>query len=262
MLPTTPLHPSQSTSPSAGVGWRACGRALLLFILLITIGCTVKPSPRSLRWDLRRSHTKQDVHWRSETDVWSIDHINVTILLPGERTFAAPGVNAILAACRDQDQVWQVALYLYPARTIDEAYRQATQLAQEWHLDTADLESWYHGVLAGKRQGIKDSNEAFSTGGMGGEASRVAVRSPLRRLSHPTMSSGPRCCCSTSRGTIPPVPVRLWTSPEERGGRWHALSSTFAANGRRVDRSRRSPRRLAALLGSRVAPNGGRTVGP
>jgi hypothetical protein len=117
---------------------------------------------------LRRSHTKQDVHWRSETDVWSIDHINVTILLPGERTFAAPGVNAILAACRDQDQVWQVALYLYPARTIDEAYRQATQLAQEWHLDTADLESWYHGVLAGKRQGIKDSNEAFSTGGMGG----------------------------------------------------------------------------------------------
>jgi hypothetical protein len=168
MLPTAQLGQSPWAPPSARVGWWVRGASILLFLLLVTTGCAVGPPPQQLRWDLRQSHTKEDVHWQSDLELWSIDHVDVTILLPGTQTFVGQGINVILSACRDQDQVWQVLIYLYPARTIDDAYRQAKQLAQMWHMDTADLEAWYQGVLAGRRHGIKDRDEPFNTGGMGG----------------------------------------------------------------------------------------------
>jgi hypothetical protein len=100
-------------------------------------------------------------------EVWSIEHVNVRILLPGEQTFVGQGINVILSACRDRDLVWQALLYLYPARTIDDAYRQGKELAQEWRMDTSSLDSWYQEVLAGRRAGVKDRDVVFN-GGMGG----------------------------------------------------------------------------------------------
>jgi hypothetical protein len=109
-------------------------------VLLITPGCGVflgQPAQPHL-WDLRESHSKADVRWQSHAETWWLDHVDVTIRLPRGYTWA--GINVMLSACRDPDQVWQVALYLSPARTLTQVYRQAKQLAQEWRMDTADLE--------------------------------------------------------------------------------------------------------------------------
>jgi hypothetical protein len=141
-------------------------------VLLVTTRGGVfigQPAQPPRLWDLRQSRTKENVRWQSAAEVWSIDHVDVMILLPGRQTFVGPGINAILAACRDPEQLWQVALYWYPARTLDEVYRQAKQLTQEWRMDTAEVEAWYQGVQVGRRARIKDSNEAFSAAGMGGK---------------------------------------------------------------------------------------------
>jgi hypothetical protein len=109
-----------------------------------------------------------DVGWQSTSEEWAIDHVDLTILLPGGHTFAGRGINVILSACHDPEQLWEVALYLYPARTLDEVYQQAKQLAQQWRMDTAEVERWYQGVLAGRRAGVKDKDEVFPGPGMGG----------------------------------------------------------------------------------------------
>jgi len=68
----------------------------------------------------------------------------------------AVGLNVNLLA--QGDQVLIVA-FKYPKTTLDDGYRQAKSVSEQWQLRTDELERWRQTVLSGRTRGVKDGDE-------------------------------------------------------------------------------------------------------
>jgi hypothetical protein len=130
------------------------GAALLL---LATVGCMMGQTTQ-VRWDLRNSHTKTDVDWTNSQSAREVTNVDLTILLPGGRTFNGTHVTARMSSDGDQVQVLSV---FYPPTTLDDGYRRAKQLAHDWQLDASSLDTWYQDVQAERKQGTRDRDAPF-----------------------------------------------------------------------------------------------------
>ena len=125
--------------------------------LLAMVGCMMGQTTQ-VRWDLRNSHTKKDVQWTNSLSAHEVTRVDLTVQLPGDRTFTGKDVTVRMSSLGEQVQT--MGIY-YPAATLDDAYKQAKQLAQDWQLNTSSLETWYQGVQAGRQQGVKDRSVQF-----------------------------------------------------------------------------------------------------
>ncbi|HSR25304.1 MAG TPA: hypothetical protein VLW53_17245 [Candidatus Eisenbacteria bacterium] len=133
------------------------GAAAGVLLALAMMGCVMQPNPKTVHWDLRQGHAKTAVGWPAEADdVYEVDRADLTLDLPGGRRFQARGVSLRLFAAGDQVQVVAV---MYPKTTLDDGYRQARSLSQEWQLRTDDLERWRQEVVAGRARGVRDADE-------------------------------------------------------------------------------------------------------
>lgn len=128
-----------------------------VLLALAMMGCTMQSNPRTLHWDLRQGHAKTTVGWPpGAADVYEVDRANVTLDLPGDRRFEAQGV--ALRLFSDGDQV-QIIAVMYPKTTLDDGYRQAKSVSQQWGLRTEELERWHQEVVSGRARGVKDRDE-------------------------------------------------------------------------------------------------------
>jgi hypothetical protein len=135
------------------------GRLVACLLLFATMGCVMQSSTKSVRWDLSESHAKTAVGWPSGDDaVYEIERADASIRLPGDHTVEGRGVKLRLFS--DGDQV-QILAIMYPKTSLDDGYRQARDLASQWHLRTDDLEAWHREVIDGRARGVKDANERF-----------------------------------------------------------------------------------------------------
>ena len=126
-------------------------------LALAIMGCVMQSNPKTVHWDLRHGHARSAVGWPSDADdVYEVDRADVTLDLPGGRRFQAQGVMLRLFSAGDQVQVIAVT---YPKTTLDDGYRQARSLSQQWQLRTDDLERWRQEVVAGRARGVKDADE-------------------------------------------------------------------------------------------------------
>jgi hypothetical protein len=130
------------------------GTALLL---LAAVGCMMGQTTQ-VRWDLRHSHTKKDVEWTNSLSAREVADVDLTLLLPGGRTFNGQQVTARMSSDGDQVQVLSV---FYPPATLDEGYQHARELAREWRLNASSLDAWYQDVQAGRKQGRRDRDAPF-----------------------------------------------------------------------------------------------------
>ncbi len=135
------------------------GRVATALLVLVTMGCMMPSSPKTVHWDLRQGHARSAVGWPADAgDVLDVDGADVTIDLPGGRTFEARGVGLHLLS--QGDQVLLIAVR-YPKTTLDDGYRQARSLAQHWQLRTDQLVRWHQQVIAGRARGVRDADEPF-----------------------------------------------------------------------------------------------------
>jgi hypothetical protein len=128
--------------------WMLAGGALLLAM----VGCMMGQTTQ-VRWDLRHSHTKKDVQWTDSVSATEVSSADLTILLPGDHTFVGKNVKARMMAEGDQVQILSI---FYAPETLDDGYKRARQLAQDWGLGISPLDSWYQEVQAARKQGKRD----------------------------------------------------------------------------------------------------------
>lgn len=130
------------------------GTALLL---LVMVGCMMGQTTQ-VRWDLRQSHTKKDVQWTDALTAREVANVDLTVQLPGGRTFSGRDVTVDMSSVGEQIDV--MAIFFQPA-TLDDAYTHARQLARDWQLNASSLDAWYQDVQAARKQGAKDRNAQF-----------------------------------------------------------------------------------------------------
>ena len=110
-------------------------------------------------WNLRDSHTKADVGWKDSLDATSLTQtVDLTILLPGDRSLSVHAVREDLQA--SGDQLTSVAV-LYPPASNDDGYQQAKSVAGQWGLSTAALEEWHQEILRARQQGQPESQVPY-----------------------------------------------------------------------------------------------------
>ena len=132
-------------------------RAAICLLGLVMMGCVMQSNPKTLHWDLRQTHARSAVGWPGDAgDVYDVQDADVTIDLPAGRRFEARGVDVHLLA--QGDQVLIVA-FKYPKTTLDDGYRQAKSVSEQWQLRTDELERWRQTVLSGRTRGVKDGDE-------------------------------------------------------------------------------------------------------
>lgn len=126
-------------------------------LLLATVGCMMGQKTQ-VRWDLRHSHAKKDVQWTNSLSAHEVSRVDLSVQLPGGRTFDGKDVTVRMSS--DGDQVTLMAIFFQPA-TLDDAYQHAKQLAHDWQLNANALDAWYRDVQAGRKQGVKDRDVRF-----------------------------------------------------------------------------------------------------
>jgi len=121
------------------------------------MGCVMQSNAKTFHWDLRQGHARSAVSWPAGAgDVYDVQDANLTIDLPAGRRFEAEGVDVHLLGVGDQILTLAVK---YPKTTLDDGYRQAKAVSEQWQLRTDALERWHQTVLAGRSRGVKDADE-------------------------------------------------------------------------------------------------------
>jgi hypothetical protein len=133
--------------------WMLAGAALLL----ATVGCMMGQTTQ-VHWDLRHSHTKKDVQWTNAQTAQEVAHVDVTLLLPPDRSFIGQDVTVRMSAQGEQVQILSV---FYVPTSLDDGYQHAKRLAHDWQLDATSLDAWYQEVQSGRKQGVRDRDAHF-----------------------------------------------------------------------------------------------------
>jgi hypothetical protein len=121
------------------------------------MGCVMQSNAKTFHWDLRMGHARSAVAWPADAgDVYDVQGANLTIDLPAGRRFEAEGVDVHLLGAGDQILTLAVK---YPKTTLDDGYRQAKTVSEQWRLRTDGLERWRQAVLAGRSRGVRDADE-------------------------------------------------------------------------------------------------------
>lgn len=132
-------------------------RAAACLLALVMMGCAMQSNPKTLHWDLRQGHARSAVGWPADAgDVYDVAGADLTIDLPAGRRFEARGVDVHLLGAGDQILTLAVK---YPKTTLDDGYRHARSVSEQWQLRTDELERWRQTVLAGRARGVKDADE-------------------------------------------------------------------------------------------------------
>jgi hypothetical protein len=132
-------------------------RAAACLLGLVMMGCMMQSNPKTLHWDLRQGHARSAVGWPADAgDVYDVQGADVTIDLPAGRRFEAHGVDVHLLGVGDQISILAVK---YPKTTLDDGYKQAKGVSEQWQLRTDALERWRQTVLSGRSRGVKDADE-------------------------------------------------------------------------------------------------------
>jgi hypothetical protein len=163
---------------------RVAGCTALL--LLMTVGCTMGQTTQ-VRWDLRQGHTKKDLDWTNSLSAREVAGVDLTLLLPGGHTFIGKQVTVRMSSEGNQVQLLSV---FYAPTTIDDGVRHARELAREWRLDTSSLESWYQGVQAARKQGMRDRDATFPVG-LSGQPLSAGGPTPYVRIGYSFDQSRP-----------------------------------------------------------------------
>ncbi len=142
------------SAPHEATRWRKLAGATLL---LAMVGCMMGQTTQ-VRWDLSHGHTKKDVHWTDAQSAHEVADVDLTVQLPGGRTFTGKDVTVRMASAGEQVQLLAV---FFPAASLDDAYRHAKELARDWGLSSGSLDAWYQDVLAARRQGTRDRDARF-----------------------------------------------------------------------------------------------------
>jgi hypothetical protein len=136
---------------------RAIGAVLVGAVVAATAACGA--GTPTVRWDLRTGHATSAIPgWPAGSVAYEVDDVDLTILLPGDRSFDGRGVTARLQA---RDGRLSVISITYPPTTIDAGVPEARALARQWGLRTDQLEAWYRVVRENRQRGVADGDETF-----------------------------------------------------------------------------------------------------
>ncbi len=119
-------------------------------------------------------YKRQDVGWPERVRRhWRLPAVAATIAMPGGRWFTGRVELSVAAEGEAIDLVSAV----FPAATVEDAYRLSGELAAYWELPVEPLEAWYRGV----REGVAAGRRAREFG--------LSIRGPrLEGPSGPTVN--------------------------------------------------------------------------
>jgi hypothetical protein len=130
-------------------------------------------------WDLSTSHRPSDVGFspNGDLDAEIIEDVDsVRIALPEGRTFQAAGDIHDVTVGNDGDSLTLVAVEFQP-EGVEDAYRRAVALAEEWDMPTRNIERWYRTARdEGDLAPIERTHSAEFLGGRDGPQPSLEIR--------------------------------------------------------------------------------------
>jgi hypothetical protein len=146
----------------------------------ISVGSGCARNDRVISWDLSTSNTARDVDFdpTAEVDGTVIEGVeSIRIELPDDRIFEADTDIHDVTIGTQGEKLQLVAVEFQP-QSVEDAYRRAVALAEEWDIPTANIDKWYR--IASRpnddltTQGLSGSRDVI--GGPGGPRPYVELR--------------------------------------------------------------------------------------